>query len=391
MTDNFPRSAQFIDTYFPNIDGVVRTVHNYAKAMNKLSYSCVVAPVQNENDDSSLGYDVFRLPSLPLPIQEYRLSLPSISRTAVEKIADRKLEIFHTHSPFTIGRYGLKLARKLRVPIVTTFHSKYYDDVKRLTRSSFIAEEAVKLIVEYYQKVDSVWTVSRGTASTLRDYGFTGDIYVIDNGCEYTFPDNADTISARAAEKWKLRKDVPVLLFVGHQIWQKNLKLLLDTLVILKQRYFAFQAVIVGDGYAASQIQSYAESVGVKDDVIFTGLITNREELQGLYLMSDLFFFPSVYDNSPLVVREAASMALPSLLVSGSNAADVITDSVNGFTADETPEAMAKKIEYIFAHPGLLENAGKNACELCVSWEETVLKAGEKYREIIDFYSKKEM
>ena len=107
--------------------------------------------------------------------------------------------------------------------------------------------------------------------------------------------------------------------------------------------------------------------------------------------MSDLFFFPSVYDNSPLVVREAASMALPSLLVSGSNAADVITDSVNGFTADETPEAMAKKIEYIFAHPGLLENAGKNACELCVSWEETVLKAGEKYREIINFYSKKEM
>ena len=36
------RSAQFIDTFFPIVDGVVNTVDNYARIMNSTSYSCVV-------------------------------------------------------------------------------------------------------------------------------------------------------------------------------------------------------------------------------------------------------------------------------------------------------------------------------------------------------------
>lgn len=36
------RSAQFIDSYFPVIDGVVHTVENYAKYLNRMGYCCVV-------------------------------------------------------------------------------------------------------------------------------------------------------------------------------------------------------------------------------------------------------------------------------------------------------------------------------------------------------------
>ena len=38
------RSAQFNDTYFPIVDGVVQTVHNYAEHMNRTAYTCVVTP-----------------------------------------------------------------------------------------------------------------------------------------------------------------------------------------------------------------------------------------------------------------------------------------------------------------------------------------------------------
>ena len=87
----------------------------------------------------------------------------------------------------------------------------------------------------------------------------------------------------------------------------------------------------------------------------FVGRISDREVLQGLYLSADLLFFPSVYDNSPLVVREAASMGVPSLLTVGSNAAEAVRKDISGFTAEENKVAMFREILRIFGTEGLLE------------------------------------
>ena len=43
------------------------------------------------------------------------------------------------------------------------------------------------------------------------------------------------------------------------------------------------------------------------------------------------FTFPSLYDNAPMVVREAAVMGTPAVLVAGSDAAEIIHDGANGF------------------------------------------------------------
>ena len=56
---------------------------------------------------------------------------------------------------------------------------------------------------------------------------------------------------------------------------------------------------------------------------------------------ADLFLFPSMYDNAPLVVREAAMMGTPSVILKGSTASEVIVDGVNGFLADQTPDSYA--------------------------------------------------
>ena len=40
----------------------------------------------------------------------------------------------------------------------------------------------------------------------------------------------------------------------------------------------------------------------------YTGHITDEADLFGLYENADLFVFPSLYDTSGMVVREAAAM-----------------------------------------------------------------------------------
>lgn len=384
------RSAQFIDNYFPLVDGVVLTVHSYAELMNHTGYSCVVTPrSMKQFDDSKLNYDVFRTNSLKMPIAEYCIPAPKLDSKVKKYLANRRPDIFHAHSPFMEGAFASSYAKRLGIPCVATFHSKYYDDVLNIFGSKAIAKIVVNRIVHFYNSVDSVWTVSDGAAGVLRSYGYRGDITVVKNGTTYSAPEHPELLRKRAASAFSIPTDKRLLLFVGHQIWHKNLKLILDTFRLLSDQSDDYRLIIVGDGYDQKEIRQYAESLSFPEGYVrFLGRINNRELLAGVYLLSDLFFFPSVYDTSGLVVHEAASLGLPSLLTAGSNAAEAIEKNVSGFTAEENKVAMFREILRIFGTKGLLEKVGAAAQrDVGRTWKEIIPEVQEMYAGIIERYN----
>ena len=120
--------ALFMDTYYPIIDGVVSTVDNYARILSDMGhYSCVYAPKYKHYDDQ-FSYDVYRTTALKVPFFRYHLASPIATYSMRKDLQHKRFDIFHTHTPFMIGNSALKLARSYNVPIVSTFHSKYYDD-----------------------------------------------------------------------------------------------------------------------------------------------------------------------------------------------------------------------------------------------------------------------
>lgn len=383
------RSAQFLDSYYPIVDGVVLAVHNYAELMNRTAYSCVVAPRQMEPfDDSVMSYDVFRTGSLKIPIAEYAIPAPKFDNKIRTILQNRCLDIFHAHSPFMEGTFASSYAKRLGIPCVATFHSKYYDDVINITGSKVLAHAVAKKIVRFYKSVDSVWTVSEGAAGVLRTYGYRGDIMIMENGTTYTMPDNPEELRQKAAQTFSIPTDKKILLFVGHQIWHKNIKLILDTFRLLCDRGDDYRLLMVGDGYDSKEILQYAKSLNFPYGYVrFLGRINDRDLLKGVYLSSDLFFFPSVYDTSGLVVREAASLGVPSLLTVGSNAAEAVKKNVSGFTAEENKVAMFHEILHIFGTEGLLESVGAGARrDVARTWQEIVPHVQEQYAEIIERY-----
>ena len=224
------RSAQFLDAFYPIVDGVVTTVHNYAELMNRTGYSCVVTPrPMLPYDDSGLSYEVYRTSALKIPIAEYATPVPKLDGKVRQFLRNRNIDIFHAHSPFMEGTFASSYAKKLGIPSVATFHSKYYDDAVNITGSKTLAKFVAAKVVRFYNSVDSVWACSEGTANTLRSYGYRGDIFVMDNGTTFEMPQNPDILRKKAAEAFKIPEDKHILLFVGHQIWHKNLKLILDT------------------------------------------------------------------------------------------------------------------------------------------------------------------
>ncbi|MEJ1731282.1 glycosyltransferase, partial [Escherichia coli] len=73
-----------------------------------------------------------------------------------------------------------------------------------------------------------------------------------------------------------------VLLFVGQHIWQKNIKLLVDSLSYIKEQ-IPYKMFFVGDGYAKEELETYVKKLGLNDRVYFLGKILDRDYLRSLF------------------------------------------------------------------------------------------------------------
>ncbi len=383
--------GQFNDSYLPIMDGVVNVVNNYAYWINKkYGKSYVVAPKFPKYKDFN-EFEVIRYTSTFLPCRPpYRLGIPQLAYSSKRKLSQIDFNILHTHSPFSTGHLALKLARKKNIPIVATFHTKFYDDFKPILKSDYLTNIVMKRIIAFFDKVDYVWTVNESTAETLKSYGYKKNIDIIQNGTDFSTDFDYDENKKYMKQIYDINDNDLMFLFVGQHIWQKNLKLLTDALYLVKQINIPFKMFFIGEGYAKKDLISLVKKYNLSEQTYFMGKITDRELLKRFFARSDLFLFPSVYDNAPIVIREAAALKTPSLVIENSNAQEGIIDRVNGYTCKENPQSLAEKIKLITADKSTLMLVGKKAQEtICRSWETIIDEVGLKYQEIILRHSRK--
>ena len=106
--------------------------------------------------------------------------------------------------------------------------------------------------------------------------------------------------------------------------------------------------------------------------------------LDGLYSRANLFCFPSLYDAAPMVVREAAVMGTPSVMVRGSTAAEIIRDGENGYLCENDALDLARVISAAIGDEEKRRIVGRNAREtIPVPWEGIMEKAVERYTRLI--------
>ena len=381
------RPVLFIDNYFPVIDGVTETVHEYARHMND---AVVVCPAMEGRylEKNDFPYEVLTSRTLRAPFTRYASAVPKLDPKLAGRIAAKHPDIFHIHSPSLLGKYAVSLGRKTGIPVVATFHSKYYDAIYEFTKSRTISKAVTDRIVKVFENCDEVWACSEETGETLRSYGYTKPYFVMPNGTDVSAPADAEVLKERAAERFSLPRGKHILLFVGQMIWYKNQQLILDTMRLLCDRGDDWFLVMAGSGKDEQEMARYAARLQLADRVLFTGLIRDRDLLRGVYLNADLLFFPSVFDNAPLVLREAAVLGVPTLAAEGSNAAGAIRKDFSGYTAEAAPEAMAAEIWRIFRETDVRQT-GRNAQEtIPLAWEKLVPMVLDRYRTVIEKYRK---
>ena len=172
--------------------------------------------------------------------------------------------------------------------------------------------------------------------------------------------------------------DTPILLFVGRHHKQKNIESIILACSILKRNNLKFQFVTAGDGSDFDRLTRLVKKLNLENEVKFLGHISNREEIMALYKLANLLVFPSLYDSAPMVLREAAVMGTPSLVVKGSCSAENFQDGKNAFIADDdSPEKIAAKISEALPN---LERVGELAQKtIPISWSGIMQKVVKEY------------
>jgi 1,2-diacylglycerol 3-alpha-glucosyltransferase len=378
-------AGQFSESYPPILDGVGNVVKNYAYWINKkYGTSYVITPKFPGHTDNE-EYKVLRYISLGVPTRPpYRTGLPGLDPGFMKQLRAVQFDIIHAHTPFSTGNIALEIARKNKIPLVASFHSKYYDDFLESFKIKKVAQYGVSKVVEFYENADSVWTVNESTAQTLREYGYKGSIEVVPNGTEFLKADNKEIERKKVNDKLNLKDEDKVFIYVGQMVWQKNTRILLEALSKLKTKNFSFKMIMVGQGYALEDLKELSKNLNLDNDILFLGAVYDRDYLKSLYCRADLLLFPSLYDNSSIVLQEAASQCCPPLLIEGSNTAENVVDDYNGFLAKNDPESISERIIIAFKNPGHMTDVGINANKTIYrNWEAIVDEVYERYCHII--------
>src|SRR5579885_1360042 len=180
-TPGLMRVGFFTEVYHPVVNGVVASVDALAAGLRALGHDVYCfAPSMPGYDEGEA--EVYRMPSLPLPMgAPYRLTVPMIGRRRRHAIVNR-LDVLHAHSPFVTGWMSVRFARRLRIPLIYTYHTR---------------------LEEYAHYVPFDETATRRAATTLtRNFANLADAVVVPTPA---MRDRSLALRQRAAQRCRAR------------------------------------------------------------------------------------------------------------------------------------------------------------------------------------------
>ena len=383
--------GQFNDSYFPAIDGVAVCARNYAHWLNQKYGACSlcvpIAPCAGIKEEFPLiGYRSFPLKRRP----PYRFGAPFLDRAYRRNLDRLTFDLVHAHSPFMAASEALRVAKRLDIPVVGTFHSKFYDDFYEYTGNRSLAKAGVAYVMSRFKQMDSVWTVSEGTLETMREYGYRGEVRIIPNGSDLKPLENTAEAVQKTERLCGVCPEDTLFLFVGQHIPQKNLWLIFQVFKRLAAKRRNVRLVTVGSGPLLDELRGWVVEQQLTTSVHLFGPTRDRALLRALYARANVFVFPSLYDNAPLVVREAATMGTPTIAVEGSNTAQGMTHLQNALLCRNDADSLYEQMLFAVDNREELNKIGENAQKtLSQSWEQVVELVYQNYLEVMEEYRAK--
>ena len=316
------RVAVVTESFLPNINGVTNSV------LRVLEHLCasgdqalVIAPASENMPTEYAGHPVKAVPVIPtqnfLPTG-MPMGLP---QKRIQHLLDGfSPDVIHLASPFALGSYANKMAKKLDIPTVSIYQTDLGGFAKQYGFG--IAQSSLqKILYKIHSQTDRTLAPSTAACLELHLAGVP-EVYLWRRGVN-TELFNPSKRSASLRDAWKNGDQNKIIVgFVGRLAQEKRVS---DLKVL--QSNPNIQLVIVGDGPHRRKLEQQLPGA------LFLGF-KNGEELAQIYASFDLFIHPGPNETFCQAVQEALASGIPSIVPRTGGPADLVTHGRTGYVID---------------------------------------------------------
>lgn len=295
-----PHSIAIVtDAWFPQVNGVVRTLSTTCELLRKWGHEVtVISPDQ---------YRSFPAPTYP----EIRLALTAPGEVG-RRLAGIAPDAVHIATEGPLGYAARRYCLSKGTPFTTAYHTQFPDYVAR--RTGLPASLFWPYIRWFHKPAQRIMVATETIRRELREQGLT-QLSHWSRGVDLS----CFTPGAPPPREYQ-GLEGPILLYVGRVAVEKNLEAFLAC-------DYPGTKVVVGDGPARAALEDKFP------EALFLGK-KGGVELAGCYAGADVFVFPSLTDTFGLVMIEALACGTPVAAFPVAGPVDILNDSVGAMSDD---------------------------------------------------------
>ncbi len=348
------------DFYIPVVNGVVVSFCHLIRGLEEMGHEVRVLTLSNTTR-SHIDGNVYYVGSLPAGwvYPKARIKISGVRRI-VNAIAEWSPDVIHTQCEFSTFSVARKAAKKCGAALIHTYHTLYEDYTHYFCPSKRIGKSIVShLSRKFLNKTDAVIAPTDKVRDILFSYGIKTPVSTIPTGLDLDdfSGEELKEDSGKIRDALSIPGGTKTIVTIGRLAKEKSIEELLHYFKNAGFENTVF--VIVGDGPYRKKLEEVTGDLGLKDRVIFTGMIP-PEDVAAYYRAGDVFVSASQSETQGLTYIEAMASGLPVLCRKDPCLDGIVENGKNGFLY-ETEEEFRQTLGVLLEDPGLRQRIGNAA------------------------------
>lgn len=371
------------DVYFPRVNGVSTSIATFRRSLQQQGHSTTLVAPRYPQGDSRDERGVIRVDSRYLFMDpEDRLMKIAAVVALAPQLDKQAFDLVHIHTPFAAHYAGIRLAKKLRLPVVETYHTyfeEYFHHYLPLLPGWLTRYSARWLTRHQGRQLDALVVPSTAMFSVLNGYGVDVQTEIIPTGID--FDDFSPGDRTAFCRRHGIDPQRPTLVHIGRVAHEKNIGFLLDVVARVRRSMPELLLIIAGEGPARRSLQQRVNALGIDDNVLFLGYFNRGQELWDCYASGDAFVFASNTETQGLVLLEAMALGTPVISTAVLGTRDILAAHRGALIAEPDPTDFGNKVIHLLRQPQLRQRLAEQARDYAHDWSTGIMS-----RRMADFY-----
>lgn len=291
------------ETYPPEINGVAFTVARWVEGLRRRSHVVQLVRTRQGDQDAPASGDcpeTLRLPGFRIPGYPQLQGGWPARRAVLAQWRLARPDLVHIVTEGPLGYSALRAARRLSIPVSTSFHTNF-QQYSRHYRIGWLAAPIMAYLRHFHNQGVQTLVPTGELAEHLQSLGFRRT-QVLARGVDTTLfsPHRRDPA---LRERWGVAPRSLAVLYVGRLAAEKNLELAIAAFQSIRRARPDARLILVGDGPMTSRLRARHPAF------VYCGM-RQGEDLANHYASADLFLFPSLTETFGNVVLEAMASGL---------------------------------------------------------------------------------